>query len=379
MFMRWNGLGQSISLQEFQRKGQGTGFWLPITTTGTRGSTTVVSAPAPAVADIVNAALEARGLAPLDAFTSLQSALLTENDVRSIVETELGNLTVPASVISAVMNEVTPQLTAFLLRLDAVEMEVSRLTETTGAFAEQLATINTALYDADGNARFTTSADVTTSINTALSEAGLVDEDGKAVVTGEQLATINTTLFDADGNARFVTSEDVTATISTALNEAGLVDANGQKMISGDSTSPWGLVFFWLVLLTLAILAVSAVLSRVRRSASESKESLTNLAASRVQFDLSNSSIDTLMELKPKQEAVWKAQMGGKTFKILLWREEGDAPHLIRTNLYRSTGSTELVTDPLSLKRGFTDKLARAIFEGRAEVDQLPFVRAKAA
>ncbi len=171
LFVRWNGLGSSISVQEFQRKGQGTGFWLPIVQSGASGAATVARAvPTATTADIVNEILAARGLSETDAFTNLQQATLTEGQVRDILITEVQSGAITGQIVEEVMRETQSLMQIINDRMDRVE----------AVLEGQATAIETVQADLDSKADITLVEGLGADLSAALAQ---IERQGMAIET----------------------------------------------------------------------------------------------------------------------------------------------------------------------------------------------------
>jgi hypothetical protein len=143
LFVRWNGLAATLSLQEFQRKGQGNGFWLPVV----RGGGTPV-VPTATAADLIAEALAARGLAAVDAFADVRDSILTEEAVREVLESAITDGTLSQVIVDEVMATMGTlfDIEDITRRLEVVEAAIAADTTSVGTLETRVENVSTMMW-----------------------------------------------------------------------------------------------------------------------------------------------------------------------------------------------------------------------------------------
>jgi hypothetical protein len=143
LFVRWNGLAATLSLQEFQRKGQGNGFWLPVV----RGGGTPV-VPTATAADLIAEALAVRGLAAIDAFAGVRDSILTEEAVREVLQSALADGTLSQAIVDDVMATMGTlfDIDGLNRRLEVVENAIAADTTAVSALETRVDNVSTMMW-----------------------------------------------------------------------------------------------------------------------------------------------------------------------------------------------------------------------------------------
>jgi hypothetical protein len=138
LFKRWNGLGETITLTEFRRKGQGAGFWLPIARPVARTHTTTVLSTTELVQSLRDLQQQVEGLTGV----GQEGVTLLRGRVTQLSE-QLGELTTSNASLQGALHLLEERLAGDLsrraLRTDEVIDEVNtRLQSEIGSLNSRL-------------------------------------------------------------------------------------------------------------------------------------------------------------------------------------------------------------------------------------------------